>query len=167
MRLMLVSVACVLAVATLVIIFYARRKGNRLRNEIKDLDRGRLDEIFEEVLQLLRPSYPQLDPNNYSDTLALLEKELRSNTDNFIRLLQRGDYPEFWIVNLGVFLGEFIRRHAVAPADWVRDETGGWQIRFKLQPQDHFWNPFTEAHRQYLKSGSDLLLGMPLLKNLK
>jgi hypothetical protein len=164
---MLISVACVLAMVTIGIIFYARRKGNRLRNEIRELDRGRLDEIFEDVLKRLKPSYPQLDPNNYSDTLTLLEKELRSNPDKFIGLLQRGDYYEFWIVNLGVFVGEFIRRHTAAPADWVQDATGRWQIRFKLQTRDHFWDPFTEAHRQYLKSGSDLLLGMPLLKNLK
>lgn len=164
---LLIVLGCVLVLVIITVLVYARRKGNRLRAEISELERARLDEIFEDVVKRLKPSYPELDPNNFGDTMALLEKELGSNGEKFVALLQRGDYFEFWIVNLGVFLGELVRRNAAAPAAWVRDEHGGWKVKFNLKSTQYTWDPFTEAHKQYLKGAFQLLMGMALLKNMK
>jgi len=147
---------------------WGRKKRRRLEEEIRELDEKRIGEVHADALKRLKPSYPQLDPDDFNGTITWLERELKPSNDTFVGLLQRGDFFEFWVVNLGVFLGELMRKHALSPAEWVKDEAGQWKIRIRLPSGPFFWNPFEEVQKRYYKGEpADWFMALRLIQTLK
>lgn len=144
------------------------KKRRRLEEEIRELDRERIGEVYEDALKRLKPSHPQLDPQDFNGTIAWLEKELSPSNDSFVGLLQRGDFSDFWVVHLGVFLGELMREHALSPAEWVKDEAGQWKIRIKLLSGPFLWDPFDDVQKRYYKyEPPDWFMALKLIQTLK
>src|SRR5688572_28192688 len=123
---LIIALGALVVFLVLGLAIWGGRKRRRLEEEVRELDRKRIGEVYEDALTRLKPSYPKLDPEDFNGTIGWLEQELKPTNDNFIGLLQRGDFSEFWVVHLGVFLGELMRKHALSPADWLKDDAGLW-----------------------------------------
>lgn len=147
------------------------RRGKTLKRvvgEVSALSEDDFPRIHDDALKRLKVNFESVDFDEFNEVANFLEAEFGPRDESFVGLLCRGDFFEAWIVNLGVFVGETVRRHALMKVEWFKDQGGLWKLQRHMTTGEHVWDPFESVRKRFAgQTGvGEFLLELQMMQRL-